>query len=413
MAVRVLWVKAGKLLPVDTGGKIRSFNLLRQLAGRHDVTLLSYYGGRRDDMYERELRGAFAGAVPLHTGALDGSQLARALDYVRRGFSDAPYAVAKFTSPLVRARIAGWDHDRVFDVAVCDFLSASLNFPERPRVPTVLFQHNVESVLWERQAVTERHPIKRLVFAREAHKMRRYESAAVARFARVIAVSDADRAAMAAMTDPARISVVPTGVDTRAFRPAVRNESPFPEVLFLGSMDWEPNIDAVRYFCDAVWPRVRTAVPGARFRVVGRHPPPSIQRLAAEDIEIAGRVPSVHEHLYRAAVFVVPLRVGGGTRLKIYEAMGAAKAVVSTTIGAEGLDVRHGENIVIADDAASFAAGVVRLLQDPDERRALEDGALALAARYDWTAVSQQFEDILAGAATDPALGDGSTRAVA
>jgi glycosyltransferase involved in cell wall biosynthesis len=215
------------------------------------------------------------------------------------------------------------------------------------------------------------------------------------------------------MTDPARISVVPTGVDTRAFRPAVRNESPQPEVLFLGSMDWEPNIDAVRFFCDAVWPRVRAAVPEARFRVVGRNPPPSVQRLAADDIEIAGRVPSVNEHLHRAAVFVVPLRVGGGTRLKIYEAMGAAKAVVSTSIGAEGLDVHDGEDIVIANDPATFASNVVRLLQRPDERRALEDGALARATRYDWATVSQQFEDILAAAATQATMRGGTARAVA
>ena len=412
MAVHILWVKAGKLLPVDTGGKIRSFNLLQHLARNHTVTLLSYYGGARDDSYERALREAFDDAVPLHTGALDGSLVSQAVDYARRAFSPAPYAVAKFTSPLVQQRILEWDRARRFDVAVCDFLSASLNFPGRRHTPTVLFQHNVESVLWRRQASTERHPLKRLIFAREARKMARYERDTVAQFEQVIAVSDADRRCMAEMTDDSRISVVPTGVDTRAFCPAVRNESPGPEVLFLGSMDWEPNVDAVQFFCESVWPTIQAAIPHARFRVVGRNPHPSVRRLASESVEIVGRVPSVTEHLHRAAVVVVPLRIGGGTRLKIYEAMGAAKAVVSTRIGAEGLDVHDGEDIRLADAPQELAEAVIKLLQDGSERRRLEDGALALAAQYDWSNVAAQFGSMLERVVENSVAGR-SARAVA
>jgi glycosyltransferase involved in cell wall biosynthesis len=409
VSVRILWVKAGKLLPVDTGGKIRSFNILKQLSLRHHVTLLSYYGGGDDPAYERELREQFPGALALHTGPLDRSKVSRLFDFARRSLSPAPYAVSKFTSPLVRRQIMDWDRAAVFDIIVCDFLAASLNFPRALRTPTVLFQHNVESMLWQRRADTESHPLKRLVTVREAQKMHRYERETVARFRHVIAVSDIDRQAMATMTDVRDIHVVPTGVDTRAFRPAVRNDHPRPELLFLGSMDWEPNIDAVRHFCESIWPSVRARVPDARFRVVGRQPPSSIQRLSSDTIEIVGRVPSVGEHLHRAAVFVVPLRIGGGTRLKIYEAMAAGKAVVSTTIGAEGLDVADGTNILLADDPDAFASSVVRLLQNPAERRALEDGALDLAARYDWSAIAVQFEDVIRHVAS-AAAADGATR---
>jgi glycosyltransferase involved in cell wall biosynthesis len=397
--VRVLWVKAGKLLPVDTGGKIRSYNILKQLARRHQVTLLSYYCGPGDREYEAALQDRFPGAVVIHTAAPDGGGLRQALDFAWRTWLPAPYAVAKFTSAAVRRRIEEWDGQRAFDVAVCDFLAPSQNFPPSLRTPTVLFQHNVESMLWERRAAAERHPAKRWVAFREARKMLRCERETVARFPHVIAVSEIDRAAMADMTDVSRISVVPTGVDAHAFRPEFRNETPSPEVLFLGSMDWEPNIDAVQYFCERMWPSIRSAVPEARFRVVGRNPPLSVRRLASDSVEIVGRVPSVTEHLYRAAVFVVPLRAGGGTRLKIYEAMGAAKAVVSTSIGAEGLDVRDGENIVIADDPSAFTSAVIHLLRDGIERRRLEDGALLLAERYDWSAVAAQFEDQLRGVA--------------
>jgi polysaccharide biosynthesis protein PslH len=411
VSVRILWVKAGKLLPVDTGGKIRSFNILKQLALRHGVTLLSYYGGGDDPAYERQVREQFPGALALHTGPLDRSRLSRAFDFGRRSLSPAPYAVSKFTSPLVRDQIKEWDRAGTFDILICDFLAASLNFPDGLRTPTVLFQHNVESMLWQRRADTESHPLKRLVTVREARKMLRYERETVARFRHVIAVSDIDRQAMATMTDPRDIHVVPTGVDTHAFRPDRRNENPGPELLFLGSMDWEPNIDAVRYFCESIWPSVRARVPQARFRVVGRQPPPSIQRLAFDSVEIVGRVPSVGEHLQRAAVFVVPLRIGGGTRLKIYEAMGAGKAVVSTTIGAEGLDVTDGRNILLADAPEAFADSVVRLLQNPDERRLLEEGALALAARYDWSSIAVQFEEVLATVVTAAASeGEGASR---
>lgn len=403
--VKLLWVKAGKLLPVDTGGKIRSFNLLRELATRSDVTLLSYYSGARDADYEHALCEAFPGAVAMHTGVPDGSTSSRAIDYGRRLLSPAPYAVAKHTAPAVRRIIAEWDAARRFDVLLCDFLAPSLNFPRRCLTPAVLFQHNVESILWRRQADTERRPVQRAIFQLEAWKMDRYERATVGRFDHVIAVSDADRDAMAHMIPRSRMTVVPTGVDTEAFRPTVRNVSPDPVVLFLGSMDWEPNIDGVQYFVESMWPAIRAAVPGARFQVVGRNPAPSIRRLAAADVEIVGTVPSVVEYLHRAAAVVVPLRVGGGTRLKIYEAMGAGKAVISTTIGAEGLDYHDGRDIVIADTPEAFARSVIDVLQDATRRRGLEDAALALASQYDWSSIARTFETAIeqaVAAATTP-----------
>jgi glycosyltransferase involved in cell wall biosynthesis len=325
----------------------------------------------------------------------DGSAAAKTLDYGRRLMSPAPYAVTKHTAAAVRRLIAEWDRDGRFDVLLCDFLAPSLNFPRRCHTPTVLFQHNVESILWRRQADTERRLAQRAVFQLEAWKMDRYERATVGRFDRVIAVSDADRDAMAGMVSADRITVVPTGVDTKAFRPTTRNVSPEPVVLFLGSMDWEPNIDGVQYFVETMWPAIRAAVPRARFQVVGRSPAASVRRLASDDVEIVGTVPSVIEYLHRAAAVVVPLRIGGGTRLKIYEAMGAGKAVVSTTIGAEGLDYHDGRDILIADTPDAFADRVIEVLRDGERRRSLEDAALALASQYDWSSIGRTFEATL------------------
>ncbi|HEX7955346.1 MAG TPA: glycosyltransferase, partial [Pyrinomonadaceae bacterium] len=321
--MRILWVKAGKLLPVDTGGKIRSYNLLRQLAARQETVLLSYYGGARDETYEREIQEHLPGAVTVHTGAPGRGTLALAFDYLRRFPSPAPYAVSKFAAPEVRRLVREWDAAGRFDVAVCDFLSASLNFPRETKTPTVLFQHNVESALWRRQAGHAPDAFRRAAYRIEAAKMLRYERDAVRRFRHVIAVSDNDRDLMSEMTDPARITVVPTGVDIKKYAAGGEVDKTSEGghlVVFLGSMDWEPNIDGVEYFCREVWPRVLAAVPGARFRVVGRDPHPRVRRLASESVEVTGTVPSVVEHLRAADAVVVPLRVGGGTRLKIFEA---------------------------------------------------------------------------------------------
>jgi glycosyltransferase involved in cell wall biosynthesis len=226
--------------------------------------------------------------------------------------------------------------------------------------------------------------------------MLRYERAAVGRFDHVIAVSDYDREQMKAMTDETRISVVPTGVNLDEYAAAAGASAPEPIVMFLGSMDWEANIDGVLYFCRDIWPQVKQAVPNARFRIVGRSPDARIKQLASDDIEVTGRVESVIEHLREAAVFVVPLRIGGGTRLKIYEAMAMRKAAVSTTVGAEGLDVNHGRDILLEDDPQSFANGVIELLRDPVKRQQMEIAAGKQAARYDWSVVADRFEESLA-----------------
>jgi polysaccharide biosynthesis protein PslH len=397
--VRILWVKAGKLLPVDTGGKIRSYNLLRSLAGRHKVTFLSYYLGAPDHAYEgalaRELPGAVAVAVPKLTDTLAG----QVLDYAWHLPLPEPYSVTKFTAPEVRSLLKAWMKEKRFDVAICDFLAASLNFPQTLTIPTILFQHNVESVLWHRQADFEANWLKRIVFKLEAAKMAHYESSAVRRFHHIVAVSEEDRQRMMStkLADAARISVVPTGVNLQQYRAAARSEPQRPLVVFIGSMDWEANIDGVEYFCQEIWPAVRAKLSEARFRIVGRDPHRRVRKLASDSVEVTGRVDSVISHLKDATVFVVPLRMGGGTRLKIYEAMAMGKAVVSTSVGAEGLDVHGGEDILLADDAKAFADCVIRLLSDQELRQSLEMAASKLAAQYDWTVIADRFEQVLEG----------------
>ena len=399
--VRILWVKADKLLPAHSGGNIRSFNIARGLDAQHALTFLSYYDGTRDEGYEEELKGHFPDSVCLCSETRTKSVAARALDYMVRFSSEAPYAVSRFASRGVQQRLKGWFQGRCFDVVVCDFLDATVNFPKKITIPTVLFQHNVESEIWRRHALVQSHPAKKLLYQVEFAKMLRYERRMVRQFQHVIAVSAHDRELMSRWVEPSRITIVPTGVDLRQFEPRFSGTETKNLVIFVGAMDWEPNIDAVQYFCQEIWPSVQASIPGARFRIVGRNPDRRVQKLAGESIEVTGSVPSVVDHLHAAALVVVPLRIGGGTRLKIYEAMAAGKAVVSTSVGAEGLDVHHGRDIVLADDAAAFSESVVRVLRDEKLRRRYEQSAAALAVEYDWATISEKFLSVLRSLAGD------------
>ena len=393
--MKILWVKPGKLLPLDTGGKLRTYNILRQLDSGHELTYLSYYGGARDEQYERDIVDHLPGTLSMHTAAPDTTPVERYLDYLRRLPSRAPYAVSKFTARQVRETVSDWIRQQKFDVAVCDFLSSALNFPDHLATPSALFQHNVETVLWKRKAEFEVKTVDRIVSKIEYAKMVRFEPAQVRRFHHVIAVSEADRQAMSGMVDPSHISVVPTGVDLSKYEYDPQVEPNCPLVVYTGSMDWEANIDGVEFFCREIWPVVLRKVPNARFRIVGRDPHPRVKKLASDSVEVTGTVPSIVPHLREATVFVVPLRIGGGTRIKIYEGMATGKATVATSVGAEGLDVQHGRDILLEDDPKAFAEAIVTLLKDPGMRRRYEAAAAATARKYDWSVIGQTFVGVL------------------
>lgn len=391
----LLWVKAGKLLPVDTGGKLRSYNILRHLSLNHDVRLLSYYPGTKDASYEAALKNEFPKADTLATGGSDGNLVFRTTEYLARSFQRTPFAVSKFTHPAVKSRIRRLMQEEQFDVCICDFLAASRNFPDYSPTTTLLFAHNVETILWKRRAATESNAIKRFAYKFEAARMAGCERKALRRFPHVIAVSDRDRDEFVKMEPTCKVSVVPTGVDTRLYAAAPPSKSEPPAITFVGSMDWEPNIDAVLYFCREIFPRVRAALPSAIFQIVGRMPPERVKRLAGNGVQVTGTVPSVTGYLLDATIVVVPLRSGGGTRLKIFEAMAMGKAVVSTTIGAEGLDIQHGRDLILADDPADFAEAIVLLAKNEQIRRTYEKAALDVASKHDWSIIAQRFAEVL------------------
>src|SRR5260370_4628244 len=358
--MRILWVKADKLLPVQNGGNIRTYHVLRYLSARDELTLCSYYAGTPDPDYERELQRQLPGAVAVCTGKAELSGAARGLDYLAHFSAQPPYAISRFADARVQKQLQTWSREQRFDVAVCDFLDAAVNLPARLSCPSVLFKQNVESEFWRRHSATAGNPAKKMMYRIEFRKMVRYERAAVRKFQHVIAVSENDRSLMTQWVDGDSVTVVPTGVDLAQYRPdpaefdpnSDSNFAPNPRaasaplITFVGAMDWEPNVDGVEYFCGEIWPSIKAEVPQARFRIVGRNPDRRVQKWASGSIddstEVTARVPSTVEHLRQSAVVIVPLRIGGGARLDVYAAMAPPTAAVSTTVCADGVGNYHG-----------------------------------------------------------------------
>lgn len=412
--MHILWIKTEFLHPVDKGGRIRTYQMLRALRREHRVTYLTLDDGTAAaDAEERAAEYADT-VVRVPFAPPPKGSAAFYLDLLRNVASPLPYAVARYRSRALRERIRALCEAGDVDVVVCDFLAPSLNVPEELDRPTVLFQHNVEAMIWERHATVAAHPVKRAYMGAQWRRMLRHERAECARFDHVVAVSPDDAATFRESFGVREVSHVPTGVDTAFFRPSGAIARNPHELVFTGSMDWMPNEDAIRWFTQEILPRIRSRVPSVSLTVVGRNPPAAVRALAETDaaITVTGSVPDVRPYIERAAIFVVPIRIGGGTRLKIFEAMAMERPVVSTTVGAEGLPVRDGVDIVLADEPETFADAVAALLLDP-ERAATIGRAAAdqVRAEYGWDRVAARFAEICAGVAarTQHAMADPAT----
>jgi len=390
--MRILWVKPGGLWPLDTGGRLRSFHTLSALSRRHQVVLLTTHGPG-DDPHELAARLPHCERVtsfPHHPPKQGSPWLASAL--LRSWFSELPLDLWKWRVPALRAEACRLVERRRVELCVADFLTAVPNVPLPGPVPVLLFEHNVEHVIWKRLAAVERRPWRRRLLDRESRKMHRFESKACARAALTVAVSEPDRDLLAAAAPGATVRAVTTGVDLRYFVPNGHADS--KGLVFTGSMDWYPNEDAILHFVQRILPEIRAEVPETVLTVVGRQPSDRLRAATAGlPVEITGRVDDIRPYVARAAVYVVPLRVGGGTRLKICEALAMGKAVVSTSVGAEGLPLLPGEHFLCADDPADFARAVVSLLRGGQRRQALGmAGRRLMEERHSWDHVGQQFE---------------------
>jgi glycosyltransferase involved in cell wall biosynthesis len=385
------------LLPADTGGKVRSLNILSRLAKRASIHAVSF----ADPVYEAsaisEMKHLFDSYTPVFWHEAKKYSPSFYAEILASQYGPWPYFLAKCNRREFVSTVRALRARRRFDVLFCDFLHTAAPLLDFPFKPKIVFEHNVEFLLRKRKCDVEKNPLRNWVLRNEWTKTRTIEAAVCQRFDQVLTVSDDDQDTMLREFGVANTSVLPTGVDTDYFAPFATGTKP-GRMAFVGSMDWDPNEDAMVWFLQNVYSRISLAAPSASLCVIGRNPSSRLHAIAARypNVELTGRVSDVRPYLAEAEVVIVPLRVGGGTRIKIPEAMAMAKAVVSTSIGAEGLPFRNGREICIADAPEAFAESVIALLHDRPFRNTVAAAARKVVVeKHGWDSVVDKVEESL------------------
>jgi polysaccharide biosynthesis protein PslH len=394
--MKILWVKAGGLVPPDSGGKIRSYNILRELAKENSVTLFSFHAADANNAHQ-ELSGIFRRVISVPLDLPRTRSFGELCDYGTHVLTRQPYNIAKYCKPQVCHKLRELLRQQSFDVVICDFLIAAGAIPWEISTPKVLFTHNVESQIWQRHYEVARSPLWKGLSWWEWRLMEAAERKYATLADHVLAVSEDDCRFFREFIAAKKLSVIPTGVDIQYFSPTATAEIP-NSLVFTGSMDWLPNEDGVVYFIKEILPLVRKELPDVSLTVVGRNPSRQAMAVARSSpkVQMTGRVEDIRPFVRSAAVCVVPLRIGSGTRLKIFEAMSMGKAVISTTIGAEGLPVKHGEHLLIADDPQTFTKCVCELLSNPEKRIRMGEAARKLVGeRFSWAQVTNELKQVL------------------
>ncbi len=388
---RLLFVSPRFLFPADSGGRIRTTQVLRGLkGGAFEITLLSPAEPGEAAAYAESISNAcdrFRWWPEERNGKL------RSIRRLVRLTSPLPLPVADDCSEVGR-RFVATELSMPYDVVVFDFPHAAVLAPRSMSQASVLFTHNVESEIFRRHAEVAANGLMRWIWRGQLRKMLAFEGEALRRFDAVVAVSERDKRTFLADFGVTNVRTIPTGVDVEYFDYAPPAAEPV--AVFTGAMDWAANIDGISFLMDEVWPLVSSKVADAKMIVVGRHPPPSLVTRARRRglaWRFTGFVEDVRPHVHRAAAYVIPLRVGGGTRMKVFEAMSMGCPVVSTGIGAEGLPVEPDRHYLRADDAQGLADAIVRLLCDRGLGRELSRRARDyVAAGFSFRIAARAFE---------------------
>jgi len=378
--------------PLNTGKRIRTYNLVQRLQRDHTVTYLCYgdQGSVLPDCQNVTL-------VILPSPVLEQKGLRFYLALLANLVSSKPYIVDRHYSAAFEEKALSLVATNQYDLIHCEWTPYTENIRTLiGKIPSVLSAHNVESQIWERYYQSESSLLKKYYIYFQWQKLIRYEAQSARNYSEISVVSERDLEMFINQYGCKRVTVVPNGVDDQYFAP-VQSELQPGSMVFTGSMDWRPNQDGIKYFIEEVFPLIRRRIPAATFTVVGRKPPQWLVTLAGRvpGVSVTGTVDDVRPYIASSMLYVVPLRVGGGSRLKILEAMAMEKVVLSTTVGAEGLDVEEGKQILLRDTPQDIADTACAVLNDPARFSDYGSAGRALILEsYTWDAIAEVMDDV-------------------
>lgn len=403
MQRRMLFLTARAPYPLNDGWKIRTYNLIKgaALAG-YSVDLLSFVGGEEERAL---LRDGLSGVCDGVYSIMREKSYAMS-DLVRGALTATPFPVLNYSVHGMRRKVAELATANRYGVIQAEDIVMGQYALEAGSRIKILDMHNVESELMRRYSAVESSPAKRAYASITARKLSSYEDNVAGSFDAALVCSENDREILARRGAYKRVEVVPNGVDCSHYAGwAMRPVEP-STLVFVGRMDYHANVSGMTYFVDKVFGLIKKTSPGARLIIVGSGPSPEVMALRGDDVTVTGSVKDVREYLAKAAVVVVPLLVGGGTRLKILEAMAMGKAIVSTSLGCEGIDASDGGNILIADAPEEFARKVSLCLNDAGLRRRIGASAMEFVkSRYDWGIVLKKMAGVYEELAARKACG--------
>ncbi len=397
---RILYLTQILPYPLNTGAKVRQYYVLRHLSRNHAVTLLSFVRPEDQPEHIAHLR-EFGAAV--HTVPMARSTWRNVRAVLKAMLTGLPIVIVRDEIAAMQAQVRRLLETQKIDVIHADQVSMAQYGLLGRGVRRVLDLHNAMYLVTQRLAEHEPNLFKRWLSQRETRALARYEPALLQQYDQVVFVTAEDRGAIEAVSHqtagaPANVSIIPICVDPSEKQPVIPTANP-QRVLFLGPLFWPPNAEGVLWFAREVWQAIHAQYPQARFTVVGRNPPESVAQLHGKDnIEVTGYLPDLATVLAETGALVVPLRAGGGMRVKILDAWCWGLPIVSTSIGAEGINLQDGQNLLLADSPAAFAEKVIAVLQDSQlQTRLRQNGRLWVEQQYDWRRVYSAWDDVYAG----------------
>lgn len=397
--LQILYVSPMPTSPPRSGAEARMHGLLSNLARRHDVTAATLIDPHDDAALCEKAMREHCGEVVVVPNDNGVAGLSKRLLQLRSTVSPHSYERLRCTVPAFQAALDRLLARRRFDVVNLEFpYLAHYRLRQAPAgappPPVVLDAHDIAYEIVRQVARSGSSRVRRLYAAVNWRKLRRDELAAFSGADGVYVCSAADQQRVLGELPGARTAVIPNAADVVHYQPRAGDPAPDGRtVVFFGLLSTFPNKDGVLFFLKDIWPRIAAARPEARCKIIGARPPPEVQAMAGPRVEVTGLVPDLRPHLASAAALVVPLRLGSGTRLKIVEGMAMARPIVSTTLGAEGIDAVPGRDLLVADAPEAFAAEVIRLLDDPALGARLGEAGRKLAVeRYSWSAAAERLE---------------------